>query len=117
MQLYVACSDANAIAVADISTAHSTVLGFVPTGWYPTGVTSLPEGDLLILNGKGLGSRANPDGPQPTRRNQPLYQGGPVIAPGYVAHIQTGTVSFLAAQALDDLKSLTRYGAAQLSLS
>jgi DNA-binding beta-propeller fold protein YncE len=94
-RLYVVCSDANAVAVADISTAHTNVLGFLPTGWYPTAVTALDDGQLVILNGKGLGSRANPDGPNPTRRNQPLFQGGPVIAPGYVAHIQTGTVSFL----------------------
>ena len=94
-RLYVACSDANAIAVSDISTAHSRVLGFVPTGWYPTGVTVLNDGQVIVLNGKGLGSRANPDGPNPTKRNQPLYQGGPVVSPGYVGHIQTGTASFI----------------------
>lgn len=94
-RLYAVCSDANAVGVVDISQPHSTVRGFIPTGWYPTGVAVLPQNHLAILNGKGLGSRANPDGPIPIRRNQPLYQGGPVVAPGYVGHIQTGTVALL----------------------
>ena len=98
--LYVVCSDANAVSVVDISGAPSVVKGFLPTGWYPTAVRVLADGQLITLNGKGLGSRANPDGPDPTRPNQPLYEGGPVVAPGYVAHIQTGTASFL--PAIDD---------------
>ncbi len=96
-RLYVVCSDANAVGVVDISQTRSTVRGFIPTGWYPTGILSLPDNQLAILNGKGLGSRANPDGPSPVKANQPLYQGGPVVSPGYVAHIQTGTVAFLPA--------------------
>ena len=35
-RLYVVCSDANAAAVVDVTEARSQVLGFVPTGWYPT---------------------------------------------------------------------------------
>ena len=93
--LYVVCSDANAVAVADISGAPSAVKGFIPTGWYPTAVRVLADGEIAAVNGKGLGSRANPDGPNPTKPNQPLYEGGPVVAPGYVAHIQTGTVAFI----------------------
>ena len=34
-RLFVACSDANAVAVVDISQARSVVQGFIPTGWYP----------------------------------------------------------------------------------
>jgi len=93
--LYVACSDANAIAVTDISSSRSEILGFIPTGWYPTAVRVLDDDQMVILNGKGLGSRANPDGPNPSKRFQPLSQGGPAVAPGYVAHIQTGTAAFL----------------------
>ncbi len=51
-RLYVVCSDANALAEADISEAHGVVLGFVPTAWYPTALTALPDGGLAILNGK-----------------------------------------------------------------
>ncbi len=72
--LYVVCSDANAVAAVDISAARSRVLGFIPTGWYPTAVRVLNDDQLVMLNGKGLGSRANPDGPQPTKPNQPLVR-------------------------------------------
>jgi DNA-binding beta-propeller fold protein YncE len=54
-RLYVICSDANAVAVVDVTGARSQVLGFVPTGWYPTGARALPDGRLVVLNGKGLG--------------------------------------------------------------
>ncbi|MBV9266031.1 MAG: bifunctional YncE family protein/alkaline phosphatase family protein [Acidobacteriaceae bacterium] len=106
--LYVACSDANAVAVADISGSMTNVQGFIPTGWYPTAVRSLADGTLVVLNGKGLGSRANPDGPSPVKANHALYQGGPVIAPGYVAHIQTGTLSFIPSIEPDRLTDYSR---------
>ncbi len=107
-RLYVACSDANSVAAADISGERSRVLGFVPTGWYPTAVRVLDDDQLVVLNGKGLGSRANPDGPVPTKRNQPLYEGGPVNAPGYVAHIQTGTVAFVPSVTEENLSTYTQ---------
>ncbi len=107
-RLYVACSDANAVAVADISSPRTLVLGFVPTGWYPTAVRVLTSGQLLTLNGKGLGSRANPDGPNPTVRATPLFEGAPSTAPGYVGHVQTGTVSFMNAPDEDQLHTYTR---------
>src|SRR6202008_3224247 len=97
-RLYVGCSDANAVAVADIASEHSRVLGFVPTGWYPTSVRSLDDGRLVVVNGKGLGSYPNPKGPNPTVRSAPLHAGSnapPAVQ--YVAHIQTGTVAFLSA--------------------
>ena len=40
-RLYVVCSDANAVAVVDVSEDRSDVLGFIPTGWYPTAARSL----------------------------------------------------------------------------
>src|ERR1700691_1593880 len=35
-RLFVVCSDANAVAVADVSGERSRVEGFIPTGWDPT---------------------------------------------------------------------------------
>ncbi len=107
-RLYIACSDANAIAVADISSEHTRVLGFIPTGWYPTSVRVLDDNQLVVLSGKGLGSHPNPNGPVPTKPNKPLYQGGPVNAPGYVAHIQTGTAAFLPPVTEEALASYTQ---------
>jgi DNA-binding beta-propeller fold protein YncE len=52
-RLYVICSGANAAAVVDVTAARSQVLGFVPTGWYPTAARALSDGRLVVLNGKG----------------------------------------------------------------
>ena len=92
--LYVVCSDANVVAVVDISQEHSHVEGFIPTGWYPTAVRALPTGTLVVLNGRGGGSHPNPHGPNPAARPAPSYKGetAPVQ---YVARIQTGTASFV----------------------
>ena len=92
-KLYVVCSDVNAAAVVDISDEHSAVHGFVPTGWYPTAARSLADGRLVVLNGRGLRSFPNPQGPSPARRPEPLHQG--VANVEYVARIQTGTASFV----------------------
>ena len=46
-RLYVVCSDANAAAVVDVTEARSQVLGFVPTGWYPTAASALADGRLV----------------------------------------------------------------------
>jgi YVTN family beta-propeller protein len=51
-RLFVACSDANAVGIVDISQARSRLLGFVPAGWYPTTAFGLPDGRLGVLNGK-----------------------------------------------------------------
>src|SRR3984957_14517836 len=66
--LYVVCSDANAAAVIDVTEARSQVLGFVPTGWYPTAASALADGRLVVLNGKGSQSYPNPNGPSPAKR-------------------------------------------------
>jgi YVTN family beta-propeller protein len=92
-RLFIVCSDANAVAVADVSGERSHVEGFIPTGWYPTAARALPNGNLVVLNGRGLGSHPNPNGPSPARRPEPVHQG--VSLPEYVGRIQTGTASFI----------------------
>lgn len=57
-RLYVACSDANAVAVVDVSRLKCQVLGFVPAGLYPTAVAALAGGRAIALNGKGDGRTA-----------------------------------------------------------
>ena len=61
-RLYVAEADANAVAVFDL--ASRRLLGRIPTGWYPAALT-IADDNLLVANGKGLGTHANPDGPGP----------------------------------------------------
>ncbi len=72
-RLFVAEADANAVAVFDLLPETSNVAtargddrlaGRIPVGWYPTAL--LAAGDtLLVANGKGRGTVANPGGPQP----------------------------------------------------
>jgi len=61
-QLFVAEANNNAIAVFDVATAR--LRGRIPTDWYPTAILAKTN-QLWILNGKGRGSRPNPDGPVP----------------------------------------------------
>jgi DNA-binding beta-propeller fold protein YncE len=104
--LFVACSDANAAAVVDVSGDRSSVQGFIPTGWYPTAVLALPSGGLVALNGKGLRSYPNPNGPSPARQAVPLNAG--VTAAQYVARIQTGTASWIDPFTAEQLDAWTR---------
>jgi len=92
-RLYVVCSDANAVAVVDVSQDRSDVLGFVPTGWYPTAARGLSDGRLVVLNGRGLRSLPNPHGPNPTRKPEAAHIGASEVE--YVGRIQTGTASFI----------------------
>ncbi len=92
-RLFVACSDANAVAVVDVSMDRSRVEGFIPVGWYPTAVRALPSGGLVAINGKGGRSYPNPEGPSPRVGESPVHKG--VEAAQYVGHMQTGTASWI----------------------
>lgn len=92
-RLYVVCSDANAVAVADVSAARSMVAGFIPTAWYPTSARELPGGKLMVLNGRGPRGFANPQGPNPTKRAAPVHLGNSAVE--YVGAIQKGTASLI----------------------
>ncbi len=75
--LFIANADNNSLAVFDISKpGDSKSKGFIPTGWYPTCVRIVKD-KILISNGKGLSSHANPYGPNPTRKgDEVVYQSG-----------------------------------------
>ncbi len=92
-KLYVVCSDANAVAVADVSDTNTVVEGFVPVGWYPTAARALADGRLIVLNGRGARSYPNVHGPSPIVRQEPVHVGIPAVE--YVARIQTGTASII----------------------
>lgn len=92
--LFIACSDANAVAVADVGSRPARIRGFLPTGWYPTATELLPDGSLLVLNGKGLRSWPNPKGPTDSmdRRKMTREERAQVQ---YVGTIQTGGYSLI----------------------
>jgi DNA-binding beta-propeller fold protein YncE len=94
-RLFVVCSDANAVGVADISGIRSQPLGFIPTGWYPTAARVLKDGRVVVLNGKGLQSYPNPGGPSPVKRAAPVHIGAVPPVVQYVARIQTGTAQVI----------------------
>ena len=89
--LFVANADNNTLAVFDVSTpGKSRSLGFIPAGWYPTSVRVTPDGKhLLIANGKGIISKANPLGPQPGVNNTTNR------TVQYIARLLTGTLSII----------------------
>jgi YVTN family beta-propeller protein len=89
--LFVANADANNLAVFNVAErGKARGLGFIPTGWYPTAVRYNPaDRRLYVANGKGLSSRANPQGPGPYQRPalKPVYQ--------YIAGLLQGTLGIL----------------------
>ncbi|MCA9446373.1 MAG: bifunctional YncE family protein/alkaline phosphatase family protein [Candidatus Omnitrophica bacterium] len=64
--LYVANADNNNICVVDVEEPEeTTVLGFIPAGWYPSALAVSPDGKKLFIgNSKGLGSYPTPQGPR-----------------------------------------------------
>ncbi|MGZ4000193.1 MAG: bifunctional YncE family protein/alkaline phosphatase family protein [Mucilaginibacter sp.] len=108
--LYIANADNNCLAVFDVSKAggsHSK--GFIPVGWYPTNVKTL--GNMIIVsNGKGFTSMANPQGPQPLiKSNNGGYQKGGIHRKDqYIGGLFKGTLSFIKTPQPLQLKAYTK---------
>ncbi len=68
--LFVANANNNNVAVFDLSSpGHAVSRGFIPVGWFPTSVRVARDGGTLVVaNGKGIASLANPRGPFPGSR-------------------------------------------------
>ncbi len=82
-RLYVACAGINALAVLDAQ--RGTVLGYLPTAWFPARLAISRDGrTLYVANAKGFGAGPN---------------GGPNFHPGpegtYIGDITKGVVSIL----------------------
>lgn len=59
--LLAANADNNSIAVINVADPRRPApLGFIPVGWYPTKVLTLDNNSIVVLNGKGGRSLANP---------------------------------------------------------
>ena len=97
--LYIANADNNCLAVFDVSNpGRSTSRGFIPTGWYPTCVRVIGN-KLFVTNGKGLTPFANPKGPNPTIKREPVVlHEGIINKPDdvqYIAGMFQGTLSII----------------------
>lgn len=89
-QLFIANADNNYVCIYDVSNLnHSKVIGFIPTGWYPTAVKYISKLDeIIVINGKGLSSQPNPKGPDPTNKEQYTTE-------QYIGWLFKGSVSFI----------------------
>lgn len=96
--LYVANADNNCLAVFNVAKPGSSrSLGFIPVGWYPTNVKTLGD-KIIVANGKGLTSKANPLGPQPFLKNNNIGEHVGLTANSmiqYIGGLFKGSLSFI----------------------
>jgi len=97
--IYIANADNNCLSVFDVSKPGSSKSkGFIPVGWYPTNVKVLGK-KILVSNGKGFSSMANPYGPSPyVGKQEVVYQQGDPNKPvgvQYIAGLFKGTLSII----------------------
>jgi YVTN family beta-propeller protein len=108
--LYIANADNNCLAAFDVSVpSNSQSRGFIPVGWYPTNVKVL-AGKILVANGKGFASMANPNGPQPIRKtdNSGHHIGSTNNREQYIGGLFKGTLSFIDSPKPEQLKVYTQ---------
>ena len=88
--LYIANADNNSVAVASIENrTHSTMMGFIPVGWYPSSL-ALADGERTLFIGTGKGEQGHPD---PDGPHSPLA--GRRRGDVSVKTVQTGSVESL----------------------
>ena len=97
--LYIANADNNCLALFDVSVPGSSKSkGFIPTAWYPTSVRAA-KNKILVTSGKGVSSKANPFGPNPSRAgSEVVYQEGGKeqrIKVQYIGGLFRGTLGIL----------------------
>jgi YVTN family beta-propeller protein len=102
-RLYVANADNNSVSVVDVQDRRrSRPLGFVPTGWYPTLVTTTKDGKrLIVASSKGVGTG-------PNRVKRPIDPIAPAGGFQHHGHNMNGLLSFVD---VPDGKTLSRYSA------
>ena len=108
--LYIANADNNCLAVFDVSKpGNSQSMGFIPVGWYPTYVRTLGN-KILVANGKGFTSMANPLGPQPIKKadNSGYKKGAVNSKEQYIGGLFKGTLSIIDVPQPEKLKIYTK---------
>jgi YVTN family beta-propeller protein len=101
--LYIANADNNDVAVVHTGRAKHEVLGFLPSGWYPSALAVLQKQQRLYIgNSKGGGSYSNIRGPE-----SPLPPGEE--GKGSIKSLQRGSVEIVnTANLRADLKQFTK---------
>ncbi len=95
--LYVANADNNCLAVFNVAVpGRSLSKGYIPVGWYPTNIKVIGK-KIFVSNGKGFSSFANPEGPNPMKRQELVlrHMGDTSVGvrPGYIGGLMKGTMS------------------------
>jgi YVTN family beta-propeller protein len=87
-RLYASNGTNNSIAVVEFAPPHSKLLGCMPTGWYPAGLTfDADRNALYVANIKGVGSRNKSwEGSRKVNGN---------VVFGYNSHDAQGTLTFM----------------------
>ena len=104
--LYIANADNNCLAVFDVSKpGHSKSIGYIPVGWYPTGIKVIGN-NIYVINGKGFSSLPNPEyRPFDTARTNISYHASAVKSQ-YIGGLFKGTLSIIKTPSPEQL---TRY--------
>src|SRR5262249_26197622 len=86
--LYVANADNNSVAAVE-ERGKSRLLGFLPTGWYPTFVTTSADGArVIVASGKGIGTG-------PNRVKRPIDPIAPAVSFQHHGNQLNGLISFI----------------------
>ncbi len=102
-RLYVANADNNSVSVIDVEDrGKSRPLGFLPTGWYPTLVTTTADGKRIIIgSGKGSGT-----GPNLVKR--PIDDTAPALSFQHHGNQLNGLISFVDTPDASRLSTFTK---------
>lgn len=104
-RLFVANADNNNVAMIDIGKRESTMLGFIPTGWYPSAIAVSPDGKKLFVgSGKG-GLRLRGNFPAQTEFTRAVPD--PKVKYDYVGAVLEGAVSIIDVPNAAQLKTYT----------
>ncbi len=106
--LYIANADNNCLALFDVTKpGASKSIGFIPVGWYPTGVKVIAN-KIYVTNGKGFSSLPNP-GYRPfdtAKANISYHQS--VVKSQYIGGLFTGTLSIIQSPSAEQLNKYSR---------
>lgn len=106
--LYIANADNNCVAVFDVShPGSSRSTGFIPVGWYPTGIKVVGK-KVLVSNGKGFTSFPNPQyKPFDTAHENISFQKSAVKSE-YIGGLFIGTLSIFYEPSPSQLSAYSR---------
>jgi len=107
-QLFVANSDNNSVAVVDVrEISHSRILGFIPTGRYPSALALTTDGKhLLVGTAKGLSSKLN-GGPKEAAAAT-MENGEAKVPHEYIGDILSGDVAIIDVPGEATLSAMTK---------